>query len=86
MSGCWPELWSPVMSEVGRFRPPQSSGDYVVDIAFRSWDVRDEPEFTGVRAGMVGRKQRRFIIWHSVPAGLDSADSVRASPDQQGLV
>ena len=26
---------------------------------------------------MVGRKQRRFIVWHSVPAGLDSAEAVR---------
>jgi hypothetical protein len=27
---------------------------------------------------MVGRKQRRFIIWHSVPVGLNDAESVTA--------
>ena len=26
---------------------------------------------------MVGRKQRRFVIWHSVPIGLDTPDAVR---------
>ena len=36
------------------------------------------PQFTSVRPGMVGCKQRRFIIWHSVPAGLDDAESVTA--------
>ncbi len=66
-----------VMREVGQFRPRQSGDDYVVDIAFRSWDPRKEPEFTGGQPAMVGRKQRRFIVWHSVPVGLDTADSVR---------
>jgi hypothetical protein len=27
---------------------------------------------------MVGLKQRRFIVWHSVPFGLDTADAVRS--------
>jgi hypothetical protein len=66
-----------VMREVGQFRRRQGDDDYVVDIAFRSWDPRKEPEFTGVQPAMVGRKQRRFIVWHSVPSGLDTADSVR---------
>ncbi len=67
-----------VIRAVGQFRPRQFESDYVVDIAFRSWDPRDEPEFIGVRPGMVGRKQRRFIVWHSVPRGLDTVESVRA--------
>lgn len=67
-----------VMRQVGRFRPRQSDQDYAVDIAFRSWDPRRAPEFTGVQAGPVGRKQRRFIVWHSVPTGLDTADAVRS--------
>ena len=53
---------------------PRQDGDYVVDIAFRSWDPRKEPEFHGVQPAMVGRKQRRFIVWHSVPVGLDTDD------------
>lgn len=67
-----------VIREVGRFKPRRSAEDYVVDVAFRSWDPREAPEFTGVRAAMVGRKQRRFIVWHSVPAGLDTPDAVRS--------
>ena len=79
------EEWGPpqmalreIMSRVHRFMPRQSGDDYVVDIAFRSWDQRSQPEFTGVHPGMVGRKQRRFIVWHSVPRGLDTPDAVRA--------
>lgn len=67
-----------VMREVAQFRRSRGEDDYVIDIAFRLWDPRREPQFTGVRPGMVGRKQRRFIIWHSVPAGLDDAGSVTA--------
>ena len=79
------EEWGPpkvalrtVMREVGRFKPRQSDDEYFVDIAFRSWDQRHVPGFTGVQAAMVGRKQRRFIIWHSVPQGLDTPDAVRS--------
>lgn len=49
---------------------PRQEGDYRVDIAFRSWHNFREPEFHGVQPDMVGRKQRRFIVWHSVPQGL----------------
>jgi hypothetical protein len=79
------EDWGPprraleeVMNQVVSFSPRQSDQDFVVDVAFRSWHLRREPEFTGVRAAMVGRKQRRFIVWHSVPFGLDTADAVRS--------
>lgn len=68
-----------IMSRVHRFMPRQSDDDYVVDIAFRSWDQRSQPEFTGVHAAMVGRKQRRFIVWHSVPAA-----SIRLTPSERG--
>ena len=67
-----------VMREVSQFRPPRGEDDHVIDIAVRLWDPRREPQFTGVRPGMAGRRQRRFIIWHSVPAGLDDAGSVAA--------
>jgi hypothetical protein len=67
-----------VMREVAQFRRPRSEDDYVIDIAFRLWDPRREPQFTGVRPGMVGREQRRFIIWHSVPVGLNDVESVTA--------
>lgn len=37
-----------------------------------------EPEeLYGVSPGMVGRRQRRFIVWHSVPKGLETPDAVR---------
>jgi hypothetical protein len=67
-----------VMQEVARFRPRHGDEDYAVDVAFRSWDPRKGPGFTGVRAAMVGRRQRRFIVWHSVPAGLYPPDAVRS--------
>lgn len=67
-----------VMREVHLFKPRQLNEEYAVDIAFRSWHPRKTPEFTGVRAGMVGRKQRRFIVWHSVPKGLETTEAVRS--------
>ena len=75
-----PSRWAlqEVKKQVASFAPRQSDQDYVVDIAFHSWHLNREPEFTGVHAAMVGRKQRRFIVWHSVPKGLDTAPAVRA--------
>lgn len=67
-----------VMREVRCFKPRSSDEDYAVDVAFRSWDPRKVAEFTGVKAGMVGRRQRRFIVWHSVPVGLATADEIRS--------
>jgi hypothetical protein len=67
-----------VMQEVRLFKPRQLDGEYAVDVAFRSWDPRKKPEFTGVRAGMVGRTQRRFIVWHSVPNGMETTEAVRS--------
>ncbi len=58
-----------LMRLVRDFAPGQDD-DYVVDIAFLSWHNFREPEFHGVRPDMVGRKQRRFVVWHSVPLGL----------------
>lgn len=58
-----------LMNVVGDFAPSED-GDYFVDVAFRSWHNFREPEFHGVQPDMVGRKQRRFIVWHSVPQGL----------------
>lgn len=79
------EAWGParqalqtVMQEVRAFAPRRDDDDYVVDIAMRSWHNFREPEFMGVQAAMVGRTQRRFIVWHSVPQGLETAESVRA--------
>lgn len=78
------EAWGPprialaaVMDEVQRFAPPADDGDYVVDIAMRSWHNFREAEFDGVRPGPVGRTQRRFIVWHSVPLGLETEEGVR---------
>jgi hypothetical protein len=51
--------------------------DYAVDLAFRTWDPRDVPEFVGPRPGMVGRRQRRFIVWIGVPPGLPDAQADR---------
>ena len=66
------------MQEVRLFKPRQINDEYAVDLAFRSWDPRKTPDFTGLRAGMVGRKQRRFIVWHSVPNGMETTEAVRS--------
>ena len=78
------EEWGPpkqalqaIMRDLRAFAPRESDNDYVVDLAMRSWHNFREPEFTGVRPDMVGRKQRRLIIWHSVPQGLETEDAVR---------
>lgn len=55
----------------------ENAEDYVVDLALHSWDPRRQPEFHGVQPGPVGRTQRRFIVWHSVPSGLDADDRLR---------
>ena len=55
---------------VAQFDPPASDEDYVVDLAFRSCEIVSEVEFLGARPGMVGRTQRRVIVWHGVPLGL----------------
>ena len=67
-----------VIQEVRRFKPPQHDDEYSVHIAFLSWDPRKTPEFVGVLAGKVGRKQRLFIVWHSVPVGLETTAAVRS--------
>jgi hypothetical protein len=67
-----------VMQEIRLFKPRQLDDEHAVDVAFRSWDPRKAPEFTGVRAGMVGRTQRRFIAWHSVPNGMETTEAVRS--------
>jgi hypothetical protein len=67
-----------VMQEIRLFKPRQLDDEYAVDVAFRSWDPRKTPEFTGVRAGMAGRTQHRSIVWHSVPNGMETTEAVRS--------
>jgi hypothetical protein len=67
------ELFKDVQRAVNVFAPPdfESDSDYFVDLALRDtfFDPNEEHYF-GVRPGMVGRKQRRFVIWFSVPPDL----------------
>ncbi len=79
------EEWGPprralhvVQRQIRAFNGPRNDGEFVVDIAFRTWHNFREPEEPyGVTPGMVGRKQRRFIVWHSVPKGLQTPTAVR---------
>lgn len=59
-----------LMRTVREFAPRKRDDEYVVDVAFRSWDPRKIPDFEGVQPAMVGRTQCPFIVWHSVPVGL----------------
>ena len=67
-----------VAREIRAFAPRNHDDDYAVDVAMvtgRDRDVGPEPPPLGVSAGMVGRVQRRFIVWHRLPEGLaDEAD------------
>lgn len=80
------EEWGPpkrallaVQRQIRDFGGRQSEDVYVVDIAFRTWhNFRDPEESYGVSAGPIGRSQRRFIVWHSVPKGLETPGAVRA--------
>src|SRR5688572_460633 len=71
------EEWGPpkqamltVQREIRDFNGRRDEHDYCVDLAMRTWHNFREPEqLSGVTPGSVGRQQRRFIVWHSVPKG-----------------
>ncbi len=68
-----------VSREISRFAPPEGDYDYVVDIAFITGRNYGPDEFPlGASAGPVGRTQRRFIVWHRLPEGLEDPSEVRA--------
>jgi hypothetical protein len=67
-----------VQAEIRDFNGRTSDSDYCVDLAMLTWHNFREPEqLPGVTPGPVGRQQRRFIVWHSVPKGLDTPEQVR---------
>ena len=67
-----------VQQQIRAFRPCESTDDYCVDIAVRTWHNFREPAMPpGVTPGAVGRTQRRFIVWHSIPQGLSTVEQVR---------
>ena len=67
-----------VQQEIRKFSPKSSDDQYVVDFAFLTWhNFREPDEPYGVKPGPVGRTQRRFIVWHSVPQGLETPRDVR---------
>jgi hypothetical protein len=68
-----------VQREITEFTGRTSDDDYCVDLAMLTWhNFRDPEQPPGVTPGPVGRTQRRFIIWHSVPKGLETPEQVRA--------
>jgi hypothetical protein len=81
-----------VQREIRGYAPRVSDQDYAVDVAFVTGrDVGPEPPPVGVSAGMVGRTQRRFIVWHRLPEGLNEVSDVRrwiidALPQTEALV
>ena len=80
------EEWGPpqralkvVQREIRSFNGRKTNNDYCVDLAMRTWHNFREPEDPpGATPGPVGRTQRRFIVWHSVPKALDTPEQVRA--------
>lgn len=72
-------LANDVCSELREVNGTPDLTDHHVDLAFMTYipgDIgSDWAEGTGVRAGMVGRKQRRFIIWIEVPPSLPNRDA-----------
>ncbi len=73
------EALQTVQREIRVFSGRTDDDDYCVDLAMLTWHNLREPEQPlGVMPGPVGRSQRRFIVWHSVPQGLESPEQVRA--------
>ena len=67
-----------VQREIRDFNGRMGVGDYCVDLAMLTWHNFREPEQpVGVTPGPVGRTQRRFIVWHSVPQGLETPEQFR---------
>jgi len=68
-----------VMREIRDFAPRTSDDEFVVDVAFATGNmIGPDPMPFGVSAGPVGRSQRRFIVWHRLPEGIATAETVRA--------
>ena len=68
-----------VQREIRDFNGRAGDDDYCVDLAMLTWHNYREPEQPpGVTPGPVSRSQRRFIVWHSVPKGLETPEQVRA--------
>lgn len=80
------EEWGPprkaiqtVQGEIRAFNGRTSDDDYCIDLAMLTWHNFRQPEQPpGVTPGPVGRTQRRFVVWHSVPQGLGTPEQVRA--------
>jgi hypothetical protein len=67
-----------VQREILAFNGRESDDAYCIDLAMLTWhNFREPRQPPGVTPGPVGRSQRRFIVWHSVPQGLDTAAKVR---------
>jgi hypothetical protein len=81
-----------VQREIRAYAPRVSDQDYAIDVAIVTGrDVGPEPPPVGVSPGMVGRVQRRFIVWHRLPEGLSDVGDVRrwfieALPQTETLV
>ena len=81
-----------VLREIRDFNGRVDDDDYCVDLAMLTWpNFREPDEPPGVAPGPVGRTQRRFTVWHSVPKGLATPEQVRAwlvtvLPDTERLV
>ena len=68
-----------VQREIRDFNGRADDDDYCIDLAMLTWHNFHEPEQPlGVTPGSVGRSGRRFIVWHSVPKGLETPAQVRA--------
>jgi hypothetical protein len=73
------EAHKAVSREISGFAPRTSEDDHVVDIAFITGRNYGPDEFPlGASPGPVGRTQRRFIVWHRLPEGLNEPNEVRA--------
>jgi hypothetical protein len=64
-----------------RASTPRIEGDWMVDLAFCTYDAGERPtymDWSGIKPGPVGRTQRRFIIWIEVPPDLPDSTADRA--------
>lgn len=67
--------------ELRELNGPVHYSDYVVDLCFMTYVPgglgADHAAGVGIRAGMVGRKQRRFIVNLEVPPAMTDRQSCR---------
>ena len=69
-----------LLRELQRLHGKTDHEDHVVDLAFCTYSRHHRPDYIdwqGVKAGPVGRAQKRFVVWIEVPPDLPDGEADR---------